>query len=472
MTKFAGQALDVSGNWLDIVGSGALDVDDDVLDWIGTASSFNTYRCDVRGNYKQVRFPGLKHNYAGFAFTDADGKVISVGTFTMTDYQGNPSDFDNEIGDYIFTDIPENAVYLYFSIQATVENLFTNGSAFGALPIYSGDTVTGYAAVLLTDSPEIEAIEPYWVEHKSELIGLFQGFADGITQGGTALSGLRSLSGKNTSRGNGTTTLNNDWEYDTNGNIVGNLPASALNGTAQDFYNLARIRTQLTHVEDGEYTTVPYETSKDMANLMMAWFGTRDCETICGNGGTSSYQTGLRNTIGMGDTRIDGGASSNTNGMNKMWGLEAWTASMYEWMDNGCLNAPSFRQFLKDHRVEQASYVVDYTYNIKQQDGQERRVKAATTNQASNVARVRFGRFCDIVAGSYAGDSLYATCYACYQSTNSGKGRVLGRSNGIADASAGVAYAYTNRAASVSVTYGGGRLCFFGKIDNEEEITG
>ena len=472
LTKFAGQALDVSGNWLDIVGSGALDVDDDVADWIGTASSFNTYRCDVRGNYKQVRFPGLKHNYAGFAFTDADGKVISVGTFTMTDYQGNPSDFDNEIGDYIFTDIPENAVYLYFSIQATVENLFTNGSAFGALPIFSGDTVTGYAAVLLTDSPEIEAIEPYWVEHQSELIGLFQGFADGITQGGTALSGLRSLSGKNTSRGNNTTTLNNDWEYDTNGNVVGNLPASALNGTAQDFYNLARIRTQLTHVEDGEYTTVPYETSKDMANLMMAWFGTRDCETICGNGGTPSYQTGLRNTIGMGDTRIDGGTSSTTNGMNKMWGLEAWTASMYEWMDNGCLNAPSFRQFLKDHRVEQASYDVDYTYNIKQQDGQERRVKAATTNQASNVARVRFGRFCDIVAGSYAGDSLYATCYACYQSTNSSKGRVLGRSGHSASANAGVAFAFTGGAASSSYTYGGGRLCFFGKIDNEEEITG
>ena len=203
---------------------------------------------------------------------------------------------------------------------------------------------------------------------------------------------------------------------------------------------------------------------------MMAWFGTRDCETICGNGSTSSYTTGLRNSRGMGDTRISGGSSSNTAGLNKMWGLEAWTGSMYEWMDNGCLNAPSFDTFYKEHRVEQSNWVVDYQLNIKQQDGNERRVKMATTNQASNVARVRFGRFCDIVASAYAGDSVYATCYACYQSANSGKGRVLGRSSYNANAGAGVAFASSNYAASGSLTLSGGRLCFFGKIENEEDV--
>ena len=468
MTKFAGKALDVSGSWLDIVGSGALDAGADVEDWIGTATSFNTYRCEVRGGYKQVRFPGLKHNYAGFAFADEEGKAISVGTFTMTDYQGNPSDFDNGIGDYIFTNIPENAVYLYFTIQASVENLFANGSAFGALPILSGDTVTGYAAVLLTDSTEIEAIEPDWVEHKPELIGLYQGHAAGITTGGTPTSGLRSLSGKVTSRGNGTQTIK-VWTYDSDGNPTA-YPSGAINGTAQDFYNLARIRTSQTSVDDGEYTTVPYETSKDMANLMMAWFGTRDCETICGNGSIYSYTTGLRNSIGMGDTRINGGSSSNTTGLNKIWGLEAWTGSIYEWMDNGCMNAPSFAAFLAANRVVQNSWAVDYTYNIKQQDGNERRVKAATAQEATNVARVRFGRYADIIAGSFAGDSVYATCYSCYQSANSGKGRVLGRSVSNAVANAGVAYSSTSNAASYSYTSHGGRLCFFGKIENEEDV--
>jgi len=469
MTKFAGQCLDISGSWLDLAVQGELGVGNPVLNWIGTASLYNTYRVDVSGGFKQVRFPGLRHNYAGFAFADADGKCISAQSFTMTDVAGNPADFDNEIGDYIFVNVPDNAAYLYFSMIATNEAKFVNGSAFGAMPVTNQQgTVTGYAAVLLTDSTEIEAIEPNWVEHKPELIGLYQGFAEGITTGGTPTSGLRSLSGKNTSRGNGTSTIN-AWTYDSDGNPT-DYPSDSINGTAQDFYNLARIRTSQTTVDDGEYTTVPYETSKDMANLMMAWFGTRDCETICGNGSTSSYTTGLRNSRGMGDTRISGGSSSNTTGLNKMWGLEAWTASMYEWMDNGCLNAPSFDTFYKEHRVEQSNWVVDYQLNIKQQDGNERRVKMATTNQASNVARVRFGRFCDIVASAYAGDSVYATCYACYQSANSGKGRVLGRSGSYALAFAGVACAYTNYAASYSSAYGGGRLCFFGKIENEEDV--
>ena len=472
LTKFAEKCIDASGSWLDITGNGALSVGSLIENWIGTASLFNTYRVDVRGGYKQVRFPGLRHNYAGFAFTDADGKVISVHQFIMTDYSGNPADFDNTIGDYIFCSVPDNAVYLYFSMNAANETLFGNGKAFGAMPIYESNVITGYAAILLTDSVEIEAIEPDWVEHQSELVGLYQGYAEGVTAGGIATSGLRSLSGKNTSRGNGTTTLNNNWTYDdaNDGNVNGNLPSDTLNGTAQDFFNLARIRTTQTNVDEGEYTTVPYETSKDMANLMMVWFGTRDVESICGNGSMSSYQTGLRNSVGMGDTRISGGTSQNTTGLNKMWGLEAWTASMYEWMDNGCLNAPSFAAFLKAHRVEQSSWVVDYYYNIKQQDGSERRVKAATSSQASNVARVRFGRFCDIVASAYAGDSVYATCYACYQSANSGKGRVLGRSHYNANASAGVACANTNYAASLSSTNYGGRLCFFGKFDNEEDV--
>ena len=472
VTKYEGKCLDISGSWLDITGSGEIAVGSSVENWLGTATLYNTYRVNV-SSYKQVRFPGLKHSFAGFVFADVDGKTISAQHFTMTDYSGNPSDFDNEIGDYIFTNIPVGAVYLYFSTLASVESLFTNGTAFGAMPIPDTETpgtVAGYAAILLTDSVETEAIEPNWVEHKAELIGLYQGHAVGVTAGGIATSGLRSLSGKSTSRGNGTSTYNNDWSYDSDGNPTGSIPSTTLNGTAQDFYNLARIRTSQTNVDDGEYTTVPYETSKDMANLIMAWFGTRDVESICGKGSMSSYQTGLRNSVGMGDTRLSGGSSSDTNGLNKMWGLEAWTASMYEWTDNGCFNAPSFAVFLSTHRVEQSSWVVDYTYNIKQQDGNERRVKAATANAASNVARVRFGRYCDIVVSAYAGDSVYATGYACYQSSNSSKGRVLGRSVNFANANAGVAYSYTGNAASYSLAGGGGRLCFFGKFDNEEDV--
>lgn len=464
LQKWEGKCLDVSGDWLDLSGTGSLVVGGNVEDFIGVATSFNTYKVNVEG-YKQVRFPGLKHNFAGFAFTDDAGVAVNVQQFIMTDYVGNPADFDNEIGDYIFCQIPEGAKYLYFSAASAVESLFADGSAFGALPVMNGDTVSYYAAILLTDSLETEAIEPYWVEHKPELIGLYQGYAEGVVTGGIATSGLRSISGKVVSRGNGTSELNNNWTYDTNGNPIGNIPANTLNGTAQDFYNLARIRTSQTGVEDGEYTTVPYETSKDMANLLMAWFGTRDCETIVGRGSSAGETTGSRNGIGMGDTNYP-----EQNQLNKMWGLEAWTATTYEWMDKGSFNTVSFKSFLKAHRIEQGSDQIDYHYNILQQDGTERRVKAETANAASNVARVRFGRYCDIVVSAYAGDQVYAICYACYQSSAAAKGRVVGRSNNNAYAGAGVGFVGTLSGASSSSTSSGGRLCFFGKIDNESDI--
>ncbi len=141
-------------------------------------------------------------------------------------------------------------------------------------------------------------------------------------------------------------------------------------------------------------------------------------------------------------------------------------------MDNWCLNAPSFTQFLKYKRPDNnGTYPIDYYYNILQQDGNERRVKAATANQATCAARVRFGRFCDIVVSSYTGETTYAMCYAAYQSTTGSRGRVLGRSGYGAVAGAGVALSSTSSASSASGTSYGGRLCFFGEIENESEVS-
>jgi hypothetical protein len=356
----------------------------------------------------------------------------------------NPADFDNELGDYDFREVPDNAKYIYFTCLKSIDQELE---------------------IIATDSLEIESMEPDWVEHLPELIGLYSGSATGLNTGGTPTTGLRSLSGKQTARGNGTSTTKDLWAEDSNGEPTV-LPTQSINGTAQDFFNLARIR-------GAGYTTVPFETSKNMANLFMAWFGTRDVESKVGMGGTPSFTTGVRNSVVSGDTNAStmGAASgSNTNQLNKMWWIEAWTGSVYEWTDLGCFNAPSFKAFIRNKRLENANWEVDYYYNIVMQDGTERRVKAATTNQASNVARVRFGRFCDIVASAYAGDSVYATMYACYQSSNASKARVLGRSNNIASAYAGVACSYTGYASSNSLTNFGGRLCFFGELDNEDVL--
>ena len=434
------QCLFVSGKAIDnrIFGVGNT-LDASIL---STATQCSTYKVSVQG-MKQARFPSLNHSYFSYAFTDAAGEILEIDHLSVYDANGNPADFMNEEGDYDFRSVPDGAAWLYFTCY---------------------NTVNQQLEAIVTDSTDIEAIEPDWVEHKAELIGVYQGFAAGITTGGTPTSGLRSISGKTVSRGSGTSTQV-AWTYDSDGNPTA-LPGTRINGTAQDFFNLASVRN--VGVNNGEYSTVPYETSKDMANLLMVWFGTRDVETIVGRGSSAGETTGVRNSIAFGDS-----AFVAQNQHNKMWGLECWTASTYEWTDKGCLNAPSWAAFKAAKRPASSGYTSDKYYNIMQQDGNERRVKAAYDGNTwqNNVARVRFGRYCDIVVGSYAGDTTYATCYAAYQSTNADKGRVLGRSGHYANAVAGVAYSYTFIASSNSNTYYGGRLCFFGEIENESVLT-
>ena len=422
---------------------------------LSTATNCAVYRADVE-DMKLVRFPGMKHSYFSCAFTDKNGEILAMYNLTMQDISVNgsivnPADFDNEAGDYDFREVPDNAKYIYFTcLKSLSEDL----------------------EIIAANSSEIECMEPDWVEHLPELIGLYCGSATGINTGGTPTTGLRSLSGKQTARGNGTSTTKDVWAEDSNGDPT-TLPTVSINGTAQDFFNLARYRNVQHNVPAGSYTTVPFETSKNMANLFMAWFGTRDVESKVGMGGTPSFTTGVRNGVVSGDTNANtmgAASSSNTNQLNKMWWIEGWTGSVYEWTDKGSFNTASFRAFIRNKRLENAQWSVDYTYNIVMQDGTERRVKAATVNQATNVARVKFGRFCDIVASAYAGDSVYATMYSCYQSSNNSKARVLGRSHYNAYAYAGVAYSLTNNASSHSSANVGGRLCFFGEIENEDVL--
>lgn len=435
--------LYVSGKALD---NRIYDDGDQVDSILVTATECSVYKVPVDG-MKQVRFPGINHSYFSHLFADESGNILSTNNLLMADYSGNPADFMNDEGDYDFRDVPDGAKYLYFTCR--------NVSA----------ARTG-VEVIVTDSSEVEAIEPDWVEHKPELIGVYQGYAAGITTGGTPTSGLRSISGKTVSRGSGTSTQVAAWTYDSDGNPTALNTSTRINGTAQDFFNLASVRNAQENVVNGEYSTVPYETSKDMANLLMVWFGTRDVETLVGRGSSAGETSGVRNAIAFGDSEYIA-----QNQHNKMWGLECWTASTYEWTDKGCFNAASFDAFKKSRRSDSVtSWAIDYYYNILQQDGNERRVKAATVNAATNVARVRFGRYCDIVVSAYAGDTTYATCYAAYQSSNGSRGRVLGRSSHSALAYAGVASSVTNNASTGSSAGSGGRLCFFGEIENEEDL--
>lgn len=416
-------------------------------------SSYVVCQVDVEGK-KLVRFPSIDSTSLGHIFTTANGTIISKGVLDMDKtITESPTDFINQAGDYEICEVPngggEEAKYLYFTCL--------------------DDLLEGPYSVYTTDSEDIEALEPDWVEHKAELIGIYSGYVSGIgSDGGTPKGGLRSISGKTISRGKGGTNsgTNPAWTLDENG-IPKTLPSGTLWGTAEDFLNLALFRNYNANIVNGNYIAITYETMKDVSNLLMVWFGTRDIESIIGYGNTlsKSITTGYLNNIAFEDTYIEE-ESDNKNIYNKAWGLEFWTGTVYEWIDNICFNASSFRAFKVNSRRGAAQS--NNSYCILQQDGSERKVMKICNS--GNVLRVRFGRYCDIIAGSTKASTTYANGYAAKNNmlndTNYGASVYRSGTNG--DQQSGLVY--MSLASSPKWTPGniGTRLCFQGEIENEE----
>ena len=405
---------------------------------LSSAATCDTHRVNVAG-MKQVRFPSINNPNFSCAFVGADGTILAIHALDLTNAG---TDFMDAQGDYDFRTVPENAELLYFTCLASVDQSLE---------------------VIAVDSDQTEAIEPDWVEHLPELVGIYGGSVPGITEGGTVSAGaygLRSISGKATSRGNGTRTTNTQWTYDDEGNPTANIPATQINGTAQDFFNLARKR-------GNGYTTVTYETSKNIANLFMAWFGTRDVESKVGAGGTASYTTGVRNSYAYADTDVNTlplPNASNTSQLNKIWGIEGWTGSVAEFTDNIVLNALSFRAFIRNFRRPNYTWAVDDFFNVVMQDDSERRVKTIGSNSVLNVEKVRFGRFCDIIASRYSQNTSYTTCYAASSVAYGGQGRIVTRGDSNASISSGVANNVAGELSTYSHPSYGARLCYFGEI--------
>ena len=421
------------------VSSSYMSVGDTFLDeYLYTSTGCNICRVDVE-EMKQVRFPSIDDQYIGYAFVDNNNEIIAIDTLSMDNSDTNsPADFMGDQGDYDFRSIPANAKWLYFTYINSVPQTFE---------------------IIVTDSEEIEAIEPDWVEHKPELIGIYPASASGISSGGTPDSGfigLRSISGSTTARGNNNDTYNPDWEYNSNGNPA-NLPTSAYNMTVLDFLNLGLAR--------GEgYSVIPYEAVKDMANLFMVWVGTRNVESVIGSGGRADYNTGYRNSVAFGDTdsRTMGPASYSTSYQtNKIWGIEAWTGSIAQWVEGACMNTPSYDAFKKNIRRRSASWSTDYVMNILQQDGNERRVKGSPGTDRA-VARVRFGRYCDIIASSFCATDSFYICY-CAGSSNNTNSILLYGGNLTRAISGVVNISLSTRTQSGGNT--GTRLYFFGEYE-------
>lgn len=339
-------------------------------------------------------------------------------------------DFSNDRGDYIFRDVPTGAKWLYFTCIRGLDD--------------------ESHVILATDSTDLEAIEPGWVEHKAGLIGLKTMTTDDLGY-------ARSISGRNTRRGDGTSTTSTEWNYDENGDPT-NMPVKTPHYTYQDMLNLCRYRGK-------GYHSISYEQSKDMAILSLCWCGQKDDQSYYGFGCGASYTTGQRDDMGNSDT------NGVNNTPNLVWGLEGFIACTYEVMDYIGMNIPNFKAWKAAKRTD--GNIGDVTNGLMhiydEYTDTERTVQAITTDGLC-ISRIVLGRHCDVIASSDYNNNKWDTgfCAAFWYSTT--RGRCVGRSSSNADANGGLVFASSAHGSAGSYSNDGVRLAFTGELENESEI--
>lgn len=414
------------------VGTNGVNVGDTFTDAsLSAASNLNSYSIDVTG-MKQIRFPGVNISGYGAIFVNASNKVVGKFNMAISNtlfdfYDGSDTlTADSVETDYVFTDVPAGAVKCYLCCYLSV--------------LQSSE-------VIATDSTEIEAIEPDWVEHEdNDLIGVYGASVDGMSR-------IRSVSGAQPKRGTGTSTTSQNWTYDSRGKVTNAIVPTGLNFTCKDFMNLAMMRG------DG-YQLIDYEQNKIMAILFWGMYGFRNDQAVIGNGTSGYNTTGVTDSIGKSSTQYG-------STVNKLLGLEGFIACWYEWEDNIALNVSSWEYFKKNACVAASADRVDYKFRIYDPiSGSERVVKAANVNSGYNVARIKLGRFCDTVVSKFdpSDSSLFVTYFCCYATVVGSTGRVVGRAYDYASVYGGLACANSSSVSSHSSTSYGSRLAFRGDI--------
>lgn len=383
---------------------------------LAEVSNVDVYKIDVAG-MKQVRWPGMNNATVGACFLNAAGTIISKYNLAI----GNTA-FDFINGDYVFIDVPQGA------------NEF----------VFSSSNVNSELEAIAVDSTEIEAIEPDWVRNEPWLLGVYQASVDSLLR-------LRSVSGATVQRGSNYNRTSSEWLYDEDGYAT-NTPVSKMEFSYKDFQNLA-------HRRGNGYQMIDYDMSKLMAVLWFSLSGTRDSQFVCGYGNGGSDVTGYRDDIGNSDSRREDGRGT------KCLGLESFFGVYYEWEDNVAVNIPSYRQYMKDKTVEVSTYPTDAIWHIYDPVSKTERLVQGTKDDGYCIARVRHGRYCDIIASRASSDnSRWASNYTDGQWYSHSRSLVVGRSNRDAYAYCGLVFAHVRDNSSRAGWDVGSRLAFRGKI--------
>lgn len=357
---------------------------------------------DVQG-YKQVRYPSLSSALYGAIFVDADGNVVK--RMKATSESGILD------GMYCFTDIPEDAVSLVFTIV----------------------TAAPFDYVLLTKSDKIEAIEPDWVEHEECLTGVYEAYLkDDFLYSISGVGSTASVSQADFrvyARNRGTGFQLVDWEMHKD---VGNLFFAKYGG--RDSQGICGPGTHTyTRIMGASNATGMQDTT---ANADGSWYK----QTLSSDG--TYYPSGNAYVL-----KNEGDETRTAINSPVVMGYENWYGNKAEWVDNVgfCTNA------------------VDYKWDIGLPDGTTREVQGAKYSGAHFYPRcVIHGRCMDTMVALSGGSTSTHYHDSTYQ--NASKGRVVYRSYSRANSYGGVSYANAHSDSSSTYTSIGSRLAFRGKI--------
>lgn len=367
-----------------------------------TMSSDSVVTVDVQG-YKQVRYPSLSSALYGAIFVDADGNVVKRMNAT--------SDSGILDGMYCFTDIPEEAVSLVFTIV----------------------TAAPFDYVLLTKSDKIEAIEPDWVEHEECLVGVYEAYLkDDFLYSISGVSSTASVSQADFrvyARNRGTGFQLVDWEMHKD---VGNLFFAKYGGRDSQGICGPGTHTNVRTMGASNATGMQDTT----ANADGSWYK----QTLSNDG--TYYPSGNAYVL-----KNEGDETRTAINSPVVLGYENWHGNKAEWMDNVgfCTNA------------------VDYKWDIGLPNGSKREVQGAKYSGNHFYPKcVIHGRYMDTMVALSGGSTSTYYHDSTYQ--NAAMSRVVYRSNHNAYSYGGVSCASAVFDSSNTSTVIGSRLAFRGKI--------
>lgn len=369
-----------------------------------TDSSYSVCRVNVSG-YKRVRFPGVPgSNLVGSIFTDADGLVIENVIVTTIEMRF-------EAGMYLISDVPDNAVSLYFSVL--------NSADFDKV-------------VLDSEGERIEDMEPEWVETEEYLLGV-AGCSIVGTQLRTCITGSSTVA----------SIPWTDFHYYAQQRGLQLIDGMMHNDIGNLFF--AKYGRRDSQMQCGAGSHSNNRTTGQTAKL-----GMNDTVNTNGDivGGVGSSGTAFYLTVDeLGQKKYTIISCTNCLGYENIYGHK------YDMMD--CVDVPN-------------SSGKAYRWRYRMPDGTERWVNGSS-NSGRWITGVSHGLYMDLVpVGNMNGSSSTHYCDTFYISGSTD--RVVYRGNGYANANGGVSYADANYDSSNSNTNAGSRLAFRGKIVKAKSV--